>query len=370
MKLAWRELLRRPGRFGTATVILLLIALLLMFLGGLVDGLIANSTGAVRAQSGEGIVFSATARDSFLRSRIEPALRTLIEAVPGVSKVGGIGIVQLGARLPGKGLRDLVDVALFGTELPPKGVPGIPATGEAYADRVLQEQGVTKGMTIVLGPARSAIKVIGFVDDTNYLGQGAMWANPTTWRSVLSANRPGEMMADGVFQSLIVVGDGHDPKALRSHIDAATNGLTTTLSVAQAASVIPGVKEQKGTFGQIIAVTLAIAVVVIALFFALLTVERTGLYGVLKALGASSRTLFAGVVLQAVVVTLIASVIAGTLSFALDAAIPAGSIPFSFGVGRLLISVGSLLLAAIVGCAFSLRRVLRIDPAQAIGGSL
>ena len=41
MRLALRELRRRPGRFATATVILTLIAVLLMFLGGLLDGLIA-----------------------------------------------------------------------------------------------------------------------------------------------------------------------------------------------------------------------------------------------------------------------------------------------------------------------------------------
>ena len=46
-----------------------------------------------------------------------------------------------------------------------------------------------------------------------------------------------------------------------------------------------------------------------ALFFALLTVERIGLYGMLKAIGARSRTLFGGVVTQAIVVTVIASVI-------------------------------------------------------------
>ena len=40
MKLALRELRRRPGRFVTATIILTLIAMLLMFLGGLLDGLI------------------------------------------------------------------------------------------------------------------------------------------------------------------------------------------------------------------------------------------------------------------------------------------------------------------------------------------
>ena len=39
MRLALRELRRRPGRFGVATVILTLIAILLMFLGGLLDGL-------------------------------------------------------------------------------------------------------------------------------------------------------------------------------------------------------------------------------------------------------------------------------------------------------------------------------------------
>lgn len=271
---------------------------------------------------------------------------------------------------PGTGSRDLIDVALFGTELPPRGVPGIPANGSAYADVVLREQGVTTGMTILLGPARSPVKVIGFVNDTNYLGQGALWAAPDTWRSVLSANRPGEILVDGVFQSLVVVGNGPDPAALRALIDKTTAGKTKTLSVKAAAFAIPGVKEQQGTFGQIIGVTLAIAVVVIALFFALLTVERTGLYGVLKALGASSRTLFGGVVLQAVIVTLIASILAGVLAFLLDAVIPANSIPFTFGVQRLGSSVISLLFAAVVGCAFSLRRVLRIDPAQAIGGSL
>ena len=35
--------------------------------------------------------------------------------------------------------------------------------------------------------------------------------------------------------------------------------------------------------------------------------------------------------------------------------------------GRILLSVLLLLVAAVLGCSFSLRRVLRIDPASAIG---
>jgi putative ABC transport system permease protein len=370
MKLALRELRRRPSRFVTATVILLLVAVLLMFLGGLVDGLIGNSTGAVRAQRGDLIVFSSDAKDSFLRSRVDPKLRAAVEAVPGVEKVGGIGVVQLGARVPGNGPRDLADTALFGYELAPRGVPATPpALREVIADERLQANGIEVGTTIELGAYRSKVTVVGFTTDTNYLGQGALWASPATWRAVATDNKSFQALPDGTFQSLVVLASG-DAGAARDAIDAATQGTTSTLTLTDAANAIPGVKEQRGTFNQIIGVTVIIALIVVALFFALLTVERTGLYGVLKAVGAGSGTLFAGVLLQALIVTLVAAIGAGALSYLLDALIPPGSIPFQISVGRIISSTVLLLVAAAIGCAFSLRRVLKIDPASAIGGSL
>ena len=99
------------------------------------------------------------------------------------------------------------------------------------------------------------------------------------------------------------------------------------------------------TFNQIIGVTVVIAIVVVALFFALLTVERTALYGVLKALGARSLTIFGGLMVQAVVVTLIASTVAAVLVVLLDFVIPAGSIPIFVSAGSILSSAALLLLA-------------------------
>ena len=364
MKLALKELRRRPGRFATATVILTLIAILLMFLGGLLDGLIASSTGAIRAQDADAIVYSDTAQASFVRSRIEPELRAQVEAVDGVTEVGGIGNVQLGARVPGNGPRDLASVALFGYELAPDGVPDAPAYGQAWADESIKADNVEEGMIIEVGPARTPIEIIGFVSDTNFNGQSSLWASPDTWRDTLSANRPDAQLGPGVFQGLIVRGDGDD---LPDAIDIATGGATDSYTVDGAVNAIPGVSEQQGTFNQIIGVTVAIALVVIGLFFALLTVERTSLYGVLKALGARSSTIFAGLVAQAVVVTAIAALIAGTLVVLLDLLLPPGSIPLLVTPMRIVISVVLLLVAAVLGCSFSLRRVLRIDPASAIG---
>jgi putative ABC transport system permease protein len=366
MKLALRELRRRPGRFAAAVAILTLIATLLTFLGGLLDGLLGQSTGAIRAQQGDLIVYSTEAKASFLRSRLEPGQIDVIAGVDGVTAVDRLSLVQLGARVPGNGPRDLVAVALFGAERPPQGIEEIPPDGSVVADSFLRESGVEEGMTILLGPSRTPVTVVGFVDDTNYAGQGALWGTLDTWRTVTDANRPGERLGDGVVQAVLVTVDGDDA-TVAAAIDAATGDATDTLTITEAIDAIPGVKEQRGTFGQIIGVTLAIAAVVIALFFALLTTERLSLYGVLKAIGASSRSLFAGVIVQAVVLTAIAATIGGVLMTVFDVAVPKAAIPFALTPGRLITTIVLLVVAAIVGSSFSLRRLLRVDPAAAIG---
>jgi putative ABC transport system permease protein len=348
-------------------VILTLVAVLVMFLGGLLDGLIRGSTGALRAQDADVIVYSDAARSTFARSRIEAGTRATVEAVPGVARAGGIGIVQLGARVPGNAPRELAATALVGYELPPTGVPGPPAPGEVYADDVLQADGIHIGMEILLGAARSPVTVIGFVSDVSYSGQGTLWAEPGTWRDVMGANRPDVQLPDDAFQALVVQADDDvDLQQLTEEIDGAT-GVTESLTITEAIEEIPGVRAQRSTFNQIIGVTIAIAGVVVALFFALLTVERLSLYGVLKALGARSGRLFAGLVAQAVVVAVVASAVAGGFAFLIDSLIPPGSIPLDVSGSRVLSSAVLLLVAAVVGCAFSLRRILRVDPATAIG---
>jgi putative ABC transport system permease protein len=212
------------------------------------------------------------------------------------------------------------------------------------------------------------VTVIGFVTDVSYSGQGTLWAEPATWREVLAANRPDVRLPDDSFQALLVqADDGVDVARLTGEIDETMGSDVESLSVTEAIDAIPGVRQQRSTFNQIIGVTIAIAAVVVALFFALLTVEHLALYGVLKALGARSRTLFAGLVAQAVAVTMTASIIAAGAAFGIDAIIPAGSIPLDISPRRVLTSAALLLVAAVVGCGFSLRRILRVDPASAIG---
>ena len=68
-------------------------------------------------------------------------------------------------------------------------------------------------------------------------------------------------------------------------------------------------------------------------------------------------------------VALIAAAIGSGFAVLLDGVLPPGAIPYQLLPSRVIISSVALVLAAVVGSAFSLRRVLRVDPASAIGRS-
>lgn len=366
MRLAWRELRRRPGRFVAATGMLTVIVVLLLLLSGLLDGLFLGSTGALRAQPGDAVVFSATARDSLLRSRIDPPLRRRIEATPRVERTGGLGVALVSTRVPGQ--TGTAATAVFGYELAPRGVPDPPPPGEAWADRRLAADGVRPGQTLRVGPAGVPVRVAGWVEDTAYLLQGSLWVEAATWREVSTTSRPDAAVADGVFQALVVAGDGLGPADLARAVDRATDGATRTLTNDEAVLSLPGTRQQRSTFNAILGVTFLVAGLVVALFFALLALERTPLYGVLKALGTPTWRLAEGLLAQAVAVAAAAFAAGALLTLAIAAAIPA-EVPVQFVPSRAAGVAAGVVLTAALGGAVPLRRISRIDPAAAIGGS-
>ena len=161
--------------------------MLLMLLGGLLDGLDRRATGADRAQRGDLIVFSSTAE------RLVPAQphhardpRRRSRPCPASGRSAGSACAQLGARVRAttRQPRDLVDVALFGYELAPRGVPDAARRPRSLSPTVPRVRRRGAGRHPGARPARIPVKVVGFVDDLEYSGPGPLWASPETWRDV------------------------------------------------------------------------------------------------------------------------------------------------------------------------------------------
>jgi putative ABC transport system permease protein len=366
--LAVRELVRARGRFVAVGAALTLIAVLVLLLGGLLDGLIRGSTGLLRAQDGELIVYSTDARQTLERSVLRPDDRTVVEEVDGVATVTAFGAAVVTAAPPGADVDDpdddLLSVTVVGHE-DPVGPVDAPSEAGATADERLLEDGVEVGDTLTL-PGDADVPVVATVPDVAYAGQPSLWVPLATYRELVAAARPDSPLGDdGVNALAVTLADDADAAAVAAAIDEAT-GTTETLTVDDAIAAIPGVADQQGVFTAIIAATLLVAGLVVALFFALLTLERADLYAVLKALGASTRELATGVAVQAVAVALGAAAVGGALTVALAAVVPDG-VPVELLLSRALVAVGGLVVTAVLGSAVSLRRLTRIDPAEAIG---
>ncbi len=365
MSVATRELRRRPGRFAFVGIALALLSTLLLLLGGLLDGLVLGSTGAFRAQDAPVFVYSADAQDSFLRSRITPAERDQIAAAPGVTGTAGLGLTLDAGRLEGTtGTDNLLDLAVMGYEQGTDVLPTPPGTGEAYADTALEADGVTEGSTILVGLGEIPVRVVGFVDDSNYLLQPALWVDLDTWRQIQTASRPDAAIADGVVQVVLVDGTG-TPESLVAAVDDATGGATSSLTRDEAIFSLPGTAEQNATFTALIGTTIFVVGLITSLFFILLTVERRSLYAAMKALGVGTGALVRWSMLQALLVAGTAFVLGGLVTLGLAQAL-AGQIPLLLEPTRAVVTFVLLLATAAIGSLIPLRRIIRIDPASAI----
>lgn len=356
------EVLRRPGRFAITAAVLALLVALQVVLWGLLDGLTGSTTGAYRALGADLLVYGPASRAALLRSQVSPELRARVEAADGVAAVGGLGVTLTWGRTDGAPVP--TDLAVFGYERSTGRLPAPPPPGDGLADRSLSQEGVAIGDVLAVGPQGVPIRVSGWVQDASYLGQPGLWVAPATWRRVLATAAPDRVLPEGTWQALVVDAEG-DAAAVAARSARATGA--EALPLDEAISRLPGVEAQRASFLQLIGATTLVAGLVVALFFALITLERVRLFGVLKAVGVSSAQLLGALALQALTVTGAAYAVGVAAAVALARVAPE-EVPIRLTGGRVLWVAPVLVGTALLGLATSLRRVVRIDPATAVVG--
>jgi putative ABC transport system permease protein len=370
MKMAARELLRRPRSFLVPVAILGLLALLLLYPSSILDGIVFETTSAMRNAPADLIVYSKSANGLQARSKIEQGLRKQVEGVPGVARTAAYDvIVQTGLA---EGRSDPLALAVTASDQPVG--DRVPGPGEAIADVSLRDRfGVTEGAKIQIGPSKVPVTVVGFTRGSNLFFANGFIVHKVVWLAMLAPMPPGFDLAAAApvalqqpSQALLVtVAGGQAPTQVGSAIDAATGGQTQSMTREVAVKTMPGIEQQEGIFAYMRFITLMVALVVVALFLSFMTLERAPLYAALKAIGASSRQLFLAVVLQVLLITALAVTAATVLTFSLTR-LPS-AVPTVMAANRVIDTWVALAFTAVVGAGISLRRVVNVDPADAIG---
>ncbi|MPY67933.1 FtsX-like permease family protein [Deinococcus sp. SDU3-2] len=109
-----------------------------------------------------------------------------------------------------------------------------------------------------------------------------------------------------------------------------------------------------------------VAAFVMAVFFYVLTLQKTPQFGLLRAIGASTRTLAGSLVAQMLLLTTLAVALAALITLGLVTLLPAG-IPFALTPSVLLAASALLIGVAALSSLLSLRSIARVDPLIAIG---
>jgi putative ABC transport system permease protein len=364
VNLALTEMKRAKLRFGLLTAAVALLVFLIVFLSSLSGALLRSFTGALESLPADGLVYSEAARANVQASRLDPSVSAQVADVEGVSAVGPLAVLSANATVNGQP----DELQLIGVTPDSPSQPGglrqgrFPQSPTEVAVDASTAQ-VAVGDIIRVNGSVTDLVVTGTLVGTQF-GTDTAWMTTEGYQALLTELNPG-LTAVPINVVAFTVEDGADAVAVAAQVQQAVEG-TQALDSAAAIDAIPGVESVSQTFGLLVGITFVIGVVVVGFFFLILTVQKLRTFTLLRASGASTRSLAGSVTGQIAAVILIASAIAVVLAWGalqgLSTGLPVDIDPLTTGG-----VVAAVLLASLGAGLLSVRRIARIDPATAAG---
>ena len=340
---ALRDLQWRKRRFVIAIVGTGLVFAMTLVLTGLANGFRVEATRTVDSLGLDGFLVKTGATGPFLGSTAFPATTVTIP-----DSRGSVPLVYGSATLANDDTPRSVNI--FGA---PERGPGMPAVeqgrppSEPHEAAVSSTMGRPLGATIEVGSRN--LQIVGIIHDST-----ALAGQSNVFLTVAGAQR---LLFSG--QSLISsIGlQGMPARAPSGFLlvdrDGAIDDLLRALTGArQAMTLMAGL-------------LWVVAALIVGSMIYMSALERTRDFAVFKAVGVPTRSILAGLCMQAVIVAVLAAVLGGALSILLGPLFPMRvDIP---RLAFLLLPVVAVTIGVLASLA-GLRRAVVVDPALAFGG--
>ncbi|MER0483453.1 FtsX-like permease family protein [Streptomyces sp. Edi2] len=384
MFVAWRDLRFAKGRFALMGTVIVLITVLVGLLSGLTAGLGRENTSAITALPADHLVFSAPAdgRDvAFTDSRLTERTVRAWARVPGVRRADPLGVSTTKAESGGR----TAAVSLFGVRPGSEPAPARVADGAAVlSSKAAASLGVRAGGTLTLGGR--TVRVAAVSGAAMYAHTPVVWTSLEDWRRLAggtgaaAGDHPasGEQPAPGGNGASAGNGapDGTVGATFLALSTSGTAGLaaadralgTRTVAAEDALQAIGSYSAENGSLQLMRGFLFAISALVIGAFFTVWTIQRGSDVAVLKALGASTRSLLRDALGQAVVLLMAGTALGSAVVAAVGAGI-GGTVPFVLAPATVLTPALIMIALGAAGAALAIRRITSVDPLTALGSA-
>lgn len=354
MFLAINEIRHSKLRYALVTGVMFLIAYLVFFLTGLAYGLAQDNRMAVDKWEADQILLTEEANDNLNMSMLPRSLYDEVDAPEKAVLAQTAGVVTKEDN------GEKVDVTFFGIDpdqfLAPNITDGemFASDDEAVADSSIEEEyGISIGDTIKLAGSDKKLKIVGFTDNARFSVAPVLYTSIGAYQEIRFEK---EDDSENARINAIVT---------RGKIKEVPDDLVAT-DISKFINELPGYNAQVLTFGFMIGFLIVIAAIVIGIFIYVLTMQKSEIFGVMKAQGISSRYIAFSVIAQTFLLATSGVLIGGLATIGTALMLPA-AVPFQINLLFFASISIMMILIAMLGAFFSVRTIVKIDPLKAIG---
>ncbi|MCM0450353.1 FtsX-like permease family protein [Staphylococcus aureus] len=349
MFLAWNEIRRNKLKFGLIIGVLTMISYLLFLLSGLANGLINMNKEGIDKWQADAIVLNKDANQTVQQSVFNKKdIESKYKKQATLKQTGEI--VSNGHQ------KD--NVLVFGVEkssfLVPSLIEGHKATkdNEVLADETLKNKGFKIGDTLSLSQSDEKLHIVGFTESAKYNASPVIFTNDATIAKI------NPRLTGDKINAVVVRDINWKDKKLNQELEA--------VSINDFIENLPGYKPQNLTLNFMISFLFVISATVIGIFLYVMTLQKTSLFGILKAQGFTNGYLANVVISQTLILALFGTAFGLLLTGVTGAFLP-DAVPVKFDVLTLLVFAIVLMIVSVLGSLFSILTIRKIDPLKAIG---
>ncbi|HEK6670429.1 TPA: ABC transporter permease [Staphylococcus aureus] len=354
MFLAWNEIRRNKLKFGLIIGVLTMISYLLFLLSGLANGLINMNKEGIDKWQADAIVLNKDANQTVQQSVFNK--KDIENKYKKQATLKQTTLKQTGEIVSNGHQKD--NVLVFGVEkssfLVPSLIEGHKATkdNEVLADETLKNKGFKIGDTLSLSQSDEKLHIVGFTESAKYNASSVIFTNDATIAKI------NPRLTGDKINAVVVRDTNWKDKKLNQELEA--------VSINDFIENLPGYKPQNLTLNFMISFLFVISATVIGIFLYVMTLQKTSLFGILKAQGFTNGYLANVVISQTVILALFGTAFGLLLTGVTGAFLP-DAVPVKFDVLTLLVFAIVLMIVSVLGSLFSILTIRKIDPLKAIG---
>ena len=339
VKLAWKEMKKNKVRFIILGSIVFLVSLLTFIISGLANGLSQDNASLIKNLPEGQFYMSDDADETYNLSAIDHDTeeKMLADREDAVALSIQMGFVHD----ENDDQQSVAFITSTESDLFMEVEPG-----EVILDQSIEADGVEVGDSLTNNQYDDAFQVKEFVDQEKFSHAPVAFIHPEDYK---------EMYRTDEMQLIFIpeAGDSQEMAGLQS------------FSKEEFLDTLPSYSAEQMSLNMIVWFLVVISGMLFAIFFYMMNVQKIGLYGILKAIGLKTSSLFKMMWTQMLLITILSLFLSVAFSQVFNLVAPEG-MPFHLTVGTTIQLSIVFLIIGFMGSTLSGVQIKRIEPLQAI----